>query len=223
MGSRVLDAMSSEKKLKSFSVPKFLPETVITLSMTLPHEDQEVLFYLIACSLKALSMENNQGKNSRRDRNNNSSHGPSFDCNCFECYVDFWGRWNVSPNRDLIHKAIDMFEDHIAGNETASESRKNGKKMKARENKLHAKELITWLESNSDLGQEIADVEGEEKLIIGKSDQSSDYVGKVEKSRPQLKYCFHTVGLDKSYMRRMVLPLMGFLTENLWTVWSPLK
>jgi len=163
-------------------------------------------------------MEDNQGKNSRRGRKNNSCHGPSFDCSCFECYVGFWGRWNGSPNRDLIHKAIEIFEDHMAGIGSPSDSRRNGKKMKAREEKLHAKELITWLESNSDLGREIAGVGGEEKLIIGKSYQSSDYVGKMEKSRPPLKECFHRVGLDRSYIRRMVLPLMGFLTENLWTV-----
>lgn len=204
-------------------MPKFLPETVITLCITLPHEDQEVLFYLIACSLKALSMEDSQGKNSRKGRNNHSCHGHSFDCSCFECYVGFWGRWNGSPNRDLIHKGIEIFEDHMAGIGTASESRRNGKKMKAKEEKLHAKELITWLGSNSDLGREISGVGREEKLIMGKSYQSSDYVGKVEKSRPQLKECFNTVGSDRSYIRRMVLPLMGFLTEKLWTVWSPLK
>jgi len=225
MGFRISDAMGSQRKLNSFSLPKFLPETIITLSFTLPHEDQEVLFYLIACSLKALSMENNQlGKSSRRGRKNSSSHTPSFDCSCFQCYVGFWSRWNGSPNRDVIHEAIEMFEDHMEGIGTASERRRNGKKMKAKEEKLHAKELITWLESNSDMGRENAAAGGEVKLVV-KSDQTSDHVGRVEKSRPQVNECFHTAaGLDRSYMRRMVLPLMGFLTENLWTVlWSPLK
>lgn len=209
-------------KLESFSVPKFLPETIIMLIITLPQEDQEVLFYLMACSLKAFSMENNEGKSSRRGRRNTSSHSLSFDCSCFQCYVCFWGRWNGSPNRDLIHKAIEMFEDHMEGIGNASESRRNGKKIKAKEEKLQAKELITWLESNSDLGKENAVAGGKGKLIV-KSDQISDYVGKVEKRRPQVKGCFGAVGLDRSYMRRMVLPVMGFLTENLWTVWSPLE
>lgn len=222
MGFRTSEAMSSQRKLKSISVPKFLPETIMTLSITLPREDQEVLFYLIACSLKALLMEINQGKSSRRGRKNRSSHSPSLDCSCFQCYVSFWGRWDGSPNRDLIHEAIEMFEDHMEGIGTASESRRNGKKMKAKEEKLHPKELITWLGLNSDLGRENSVVGGAGKLIV-KSDQASDYSGKVEKSRSQVKECFHTAGLDRSYMRRMVLPLMGFLTENLWTVWSPLK
>jgi len=207
MGFRVSDTMSTQRKLESFSVPKFLPEAIITLSITLPQEDQEVLFYLIACSLKAFSMENNQGKSSKRGRKNISSHGPSFDCSCFECYLGFWGRWNDSPNRDVIHEAIEMFEDHMAGIGTSSESRRNGKKMKAKEEKLHTKELITWLGSNNDLGRENTGVGGEEKLI-GQSNQSSGYVG---------------LGLDRSFMGRMLLPLTGFLTENLWTVWSPLK
>lgn len=213
MGFRVSEAMSSQRKLESFPVPKFLPETIVTLSITLPHEDQEVLFYLIACSLKAFSMENNQGKSTRKGRRNNTSHGPSFDCSCFECYLGFWSRWNGSPNRDVIHEAIEIFEDHMAEIGTASDSRRNGKKMKAREEKLHAKELITWLGSSSELGRENTGVGGEdtgfgEEKLNGKSDESFDYVG---------------LGLDRSFMGRMFLPLTGFLTENLWTVWSPLK
>ena len=50
------------------------------------------------------------------------------------------------------------------GNE--SESRRNGKKMKAKEEKLQVKELIDWLESNSDLGQENVVVGGKGKLIL---------------------------------------------------------
>ena len=38
-----------------------------------------------------------------------------------------------------------MFEDHMEGIGNASESKRNEKKMKDKEDKLQAKELITWL------------------------------------------------------------------------------
>ena len=145
-----------------------------------------MLFYLMASSLKAFSMENNEGRSIMRGRRNNNSHSISLDCSCFQCYVYFWGHWNGSQNRDIIHKAIEMFEDHMEGIGNASESRRNGKKMKAKEEKLQAKELIAWLESNNDLGQENVVVGGKGKLIF-KYDKISHYVGKVEKRRPQVK------------------------------------
>lgn len=42
------------------------------------------------------------------------SHRLSFDCNCFQCYMGFWSRWDASPNREIIHKAIDLYEDNMA-------------------------------------------------------------------------------------------------------------
>lgn len=42
------------------------------------------------------------------------SHRLSFDCSCFQCYMGFWSRWDASPNREIIHQAIDLFEDHMA-------------------------------------------------------------------------------------------------------------
>lgn len=203
MGSIISNAMNSQRKLENFSVPKFLPVTIITLWITLPQEDQEVLFYLIVCSLKALSMENNQSKSSMRDGKNSGNHSPSFDCSCFQCYVGFWGRWNGSPNRDVIHEAIEMFEDHMARIGTVSERGRNGKKMKAREEKSHAKELITWLGSNSDLGRENS-VFGRQGKQIVRSGQTSDYVGKVENSTFPVQKSLYTAGLDGSYMKRML-------------------
>ncbi|KAJ7549053.1 hypothetical protein O6H91_07G038200 [Diphasiastrum complanatum] len=33
-------------------------------------------------------------------------HQPSFVCDCFQCYMFHWSRWDASPNQALIHKAI---------------------------------------------------------------------------------------------------------------------
>ena len=75
--------------LESFLVSKFLPRTIITLNITLPQEDQEVLFDLVAFSLKAFSMDNVQGKNIKKGRKKIISHTPCFVNISFDCYVDY--------------------------------------------------------------------------------------------------------------------------------------
>eukprot|EP00249_Psilotum_nudum_P027081 c34369_g1_i1 orf=61-1176(-) len=54
--------------------------------------------------------------------------GGCFGCDCFECYKVFWSRWDTSPNRELIHRVIDGFEDHLAEQLGNIESKKNGER-----------------------------------------------------------------------------------------------
>ncbi|GLJ24336.1 hypothetical protein SUGI_0464520 [Cryptomeria japonica] len=237
MGFIVSDTMYCKGKIhpcleSQSSVPKFLPETIITLSIALPPEDQEVLFYLIACSLNVFSYQNqgvNKGSSSSRRGGSRRSctsacapHRLSFECSCFECYMSFWGRWNESPNRDLIHKAIEIFEDHMAV--------KNGKKMKAKEQKLQAKQLITWLESNCDFGS--AGFGKQRGMMIGHKEDSDDGETNMvcDDEGPKnlggstrMKEYMHTAsGSERTFMRRMLPNFVGFFTSNLWTVWGPL-
>lgn len=50
-------------------------------------------------------------KNKRKaSQNSLREHRLSFDCGCFQCYMGFWRRWDASPNREIIHKAIDCLK-----------------------------------------------------------------------------------------------------------------
>lgn len=51
-----------------------------------------------------------------------NSHRPLFACDCFDCYTSFWFRWDSSPNRELIHQAIEAFEDHLSRSESLGEA-----------------------------------------------------------------------------------------------------
>eukprot|EP00252_Welwitschia_mirabilis_P020503 TRINITY_DN5048_c0_g1_i1.p1 TRINITY_DN5048_c0_g1~~TRINITY_DN5048_c0_g1_i1.p1 ORF type:complete len:275 (+),score=27.58 TRINITY_DN5048_c0_g1_i1:188-1012(+) len=55
------------------------------------------------------------------------SHSPSFECGCFQCYTSFWSRWNASPSREIIHEAIDLFEE-ITATENAGKAKNRGVK-----------------------------------------------------------------------------------------------
>ncbi|XP_044488537.1 uncharacterized protein LOC123213214 [Mangifera indica] len=127
------------------SLLKLLPAAIIALVSVLPLEDRDVLAYLITRSIKTttattLSSSITQRKSSKRtaaangSSSNNNGNGnaltthkpPMFDCDCFDCYTSYWFRWDSSPNRELIHQAIEAFEDHLTNGE-AQKSKKNGK------------------------------------------------------------------------------------------------
>ncbi|KAK0573900.1 hypothetical protein LWI29_015175 [Acer saccharum] len=130
--------------LDYLSVLKLLPAAIIALASVLPLEDREVLAYLIMRSMKttvspsfsAAAVATNppsfpQKKPSKKSTPNNSGSGsqhkaPGLYCDCFDCYTSFWFRWDSSSNRELIHQAIEAFEDHLTSGES-EKSKKNGK------------------------------------------------------------------------------------------------
>eukprot|EP00268_Persea_americana_P056042 TRINITY_DN6566_c0_g1_i1.p1 TRINITY_DN6566_c0_g1~~TRINITY_DN6566_c0_g1_i1.p1 ORF type:complete len:222 (-),score=30.42 TRINITY_DN6566_c0_g1_i1:370-1035(-) len=86
----------------SLSALSLLPSAILTLASALSPDDQEVLAYLILHPTITTTASSTK-KCSR----------PTFHCGCFDCYTRFWIRWDSSPNRHLIHQAIDHFEDHL--------------------------------------------------------------------------------------------------------------
>ncbi|KAK2636827.1 hypothetical protein Ddye_031619 [Dipteronia dyeriana] len=131
--------------LDYLSVLKLLPAAIIALASVLPLQDREVLAYLIMRSMKttvsssfsAAAVATNppsfpQKKPSKKSTPNNSGSSgsqhkaPGLYCDCFDCYTSFWFRWDSSSNRELIHLAIEAFEDHLTSGES-EKSKKNGK------------------------------------------------------------------------------------------------
>ncbi|KAH7570527.1 hypothetical protein ACOSP7_018738 [Xanthoceras sorbifolium] len=126
------------------SVLTLLPAAIIALASVLPFEDREVLAYLIMRSMKTtVSSASNaaaatnppsfsQKKPSKKTPNSSSGStstahkAPGLYCDCFDCYTSFWFRWDSSPNREHIHRAIEAFEDHLTSGES-EKSKKNGK------------------------------------------------------------------------------------------------
>ncbi|GAB2214390.1 hypothetical protein Drorol1_Dr00018733 [Drosera rotundifolia] len=103
---------------------KLLPGAILTLITILSLEEQEVLAYMITRSMKSSVDEELDEINKKPTKNNNKGtpaaphRPPVFDCGCFECYTSYWTRWDSSPNRELIHQAIEAFEE----NETETEN-----------------------------------------------------------------------------------------------------
>ncbi|KAG0523047.1 hypothetical protein BDA96_07G090300 [Sorghum bicolor] len=47
-------------------------------------------------------------------------HPPTVGCLCFECYGNFWSRWDCSPQHDRIHDVLEAFEEHLRAAEFAA-------------------------------------------------------------------------------------------------------
>ncbi|CAO2829770.1 unnamed protein product [Amaranthus hypochondriacus] len=108
------------------SLNHLLPTAIFTLISVLSLQDREVLAYMITHSLKSSTLNYpsssfdqkiNPKKKPYRKTSTNSHKSPSFDCGCFDCYTSFWCRWDSSPHRELIHQAIEAFEEHLSSSE----------------------------------------------------------------------------------------------------------
>ncbi|KAJ4710796.1 ATP-dependent tryptophan/phenylalanine/tyrosine adenylase [Melia azedarach] len=124
------------------SVLKLLPAAILALASVLSLDDREVLAYLITRSIKTTATATVNPSSSiiqKKSSKNKTANGstvsnatvtahkpPVFYCDCFDCYMSYWFRWDSSPNRELIHQAIEAFEDHLTNGET-EKSKKNGK------------------------------------------------------------------------------------------------
>ncbi|GAB2280687.1 hypothetical protein Dimus_015313 [Dionaea muscipula] len=135
----------------AISALKLLPAAIFTLISILSLEDKEVLAYMITRSIKAtanpfsLLEENKKQQQQQRNRTKKPAQAqaahklPLFDCGCFDCYTSYWIRWDSSPNRELIHQAIEAFEEHLATGEQSN--RKAGGSRGKRRDRMGARRL----------------------------------------------------------------------------------
>ncbi|KAJ3671871.1 hypothetical protein LUZ60_007950 [Juncus effusus] len=104
---------------------RFLPAAIFLLTAALGEKDKEVLAYLIA-----RSMRSHVGQ---EEEIVVASHAPTIGCGCFECYTSFWSRWDGSSDREIIHQAIEAFEEHLAKVEKEKKEPRKKKHRRAKE------------------------------------------------------------------------------------------
>ncbi|XWS31018.1 hypothetical protein CRYUN_Cryun23aG0041100 [Craigia yunnanensis] len=112
-----------------------LPATILSLTAALSFQDKEVLAYLISCynGSSPTTCNNFPGHRESTSKNridlvcNNKEHDPTFQCNCFRCYICFWARWDSSPNRLLIHEIIEAYEEGLFQEKKQFKKNKKGR------------------------------------------------------------------------------------------------
>ncbi|KAI4382539.1 hypothetical protein MLD38_008492 [Melastoma candidum] len=216
------------------AILQLLPVTVLALASSLPPPDQEVLSYLLARSL-LLSSDAKPSSSS-----SSAAHGsPTFDCGCFDCYTIYWLRWDSSPNRDLIHRVIDDFEDHLSSSSSSSSSNGlvgKGKVRGARGCGRRAKDkafnrMDTSSQRSGDngggadgnVGGSPRDKKGDDQENDGGVEmQVSSEGSPLAPPRPASPVSRSGGGGEHKGLARKVLPdVLGILNSRLWNLWSP--
>lgn len=119
------------------NVLNYLPAAIFTLVSVLTVDDREVLAFMMRRSMETSSPSSSVPEKKFSKRVPKKSNGPRAisgsacvhapPCfTCLDCYMSYWDRWNSSPNGELIHQAIEAFEEQLATGE------KPGKKVKGK-------------------------------------------------------------------------------------------
>lgn len=121
-------AHSAFSSSSSSSSPlRLLPPSAQPLASSLSPQDLSVLAYLVAFSLLSSPPSLKPCKprppspfpkphlspSLSPKASPSASHKPCFSCHCFDCYSDFWSRWNASPRRDVIDQILDLLDHHL--------------------------------------------------------------------------------------------------------------
>ncbi|XP_038904588.1 uncharacterized protein LOC120090946 [Benincasa hispida] len=225
---------SSSPPSSSSSVFKLLPTAILALVSLLSLDDREVLAYMIARSIQSSAFTSTRvsRKKSTRKASINGGNGnvttttttttyhktPMFSCDCFYCYTAYWCRWDSSPNRELIHQAIEAFEDHLTNGEKPKKNNGRGKR-RDRIGRQETGKTLPVIQCPPPVADECVDV----PLLTERGptvEAEGSPVKEVEESGP-----VEEVGGGGDHEKGLgtkVLPdVLGFLNSRLWSLWSP--
>lgn len=222
----------------AFSVLKLLPVAILALVSIISLEDKEVLAYMITRFIRSTNPSStiNGNGNSRKKKSKKSSSTtahhkpPAFDCDCFDCYTSYWFKWDSSPNRELIHQAIEAFEEHLNNGEQSKRNNRGKKRDKMARRHFTDKpplsaEIFLPEEEPADLPeieegfvQVYVNNDAEEEQAEG------DGVLPEDVPLPEMAALVvrGTAAIDYKGLARKVLPdVLGLFNSRLWNLWSP--
>ncbi|XP_050373809.1 uncharacterized protein LOC126791402 [Argentina anserina] len=240
------------------SVLQLLPAAILALASVLSLDDREVLAYMITRSMKTspASFSNSNTQDSKKraskkqpsnsktetNKGNNYNNHHQFDCECFDCYRSYWFRWDSSPNRELIHQAIEAFEDHLAHGEKSNKKTAGRGK---RRDKIGRREAQKPADSCTKDEVFVVAAEEEEVVVnvgvssapevvlpplcevvaVEKVEEVEEEVGevKVEATAEEVALSVRAAAVSnhKGLVRKVLPDVLGLFNSRLWSLWSP--
>ncbi|XP_057484888.1 uncharacterized protein LOC130771289 [Actinidia eriantha] len=207
----------------SLSILNLLPAAILALISILSQEDRQVLAYMITRSIKSVNPTSIAEDKKKKSLKKLDAHKPPiFDCECFDCYTRFWLRWDSSPNRELIHQAIEAFEEHLFTEEQTKKNNKGKKKEKMSRRKT---------EKPADLSEPPEPVREEdfpaaEESLVVILPENNVVLPENEVPSPQkvevMEVMRDSAASNHKGLARKVLPdVVGLLHSRLWSLWGP--
>ncbi|XP_076953421.1 uncharacterized protein LOC143627513 [Bidens hawaiensis] len=199
----------------SLAVLNLLPAAILTLAVTLSLEDREVLAYMITRSIKSTnpkSSNNNNNNNNNKNKSPSVHKSPVFDCDCFDCYTNYWFRWDTSANRELIHQVIEAFEENLTSSEHQQVNCRGGRKPKKTSHRKLAGKALTPPPEVS--------VSVSPPYDVALAEECTERDDVTEES-PPLPETDSTAVVRGSPARKVVADVKGLFNWRLWGIWSP--
>lgn len=196
------------------SVLKQIPAEIYAIVSDLPLEEQEVLAYMITTPyLETPTGFGTIFSNSNKklsSRNTAKRHKPPvFNCLCFDCYFTYWFCWHSSTNHELIHQAIEAYEDHI---EICEQVKKNDR------GKRRNKRLLRGENGGHEPPRQMPLLED----VLPRSNGIVRAVVDERMDGGYLQAAALGIRNDHKGLVRKVLPdVVGLLNSRLWKLWNP--
>ncbi|KAK9278394.1 hypothetical protein L1049_027959 [Liquidambar formosana] len=234
---------SSSSYKDAISVMKLLPAAILALALPLPPQDREVLAYMITRSLSTTTTNPPSTLQHHKKKSNgptttaaavtaNVPKHPLFECGCFDCYTSFWFRWDSSPNREIIHQAIEAFEDHLTNGESSKRNGRGRKRDKVVGRRRHT-EIPAGKETEtaeiSVAESEVVETEDVEENVGGCEDEVvvAEVTGNLEMEEEEEDVLVAAAAVQapasnhKGLARKVLPDVVGLLNSRLWSLWSP--
>ncbi|XP_016482427.1 uncharacterized protein LOC107803260 [Nicotiana tabacum] len=136
-----------------------------------------------------------------------ADHPASFNCDCFSCYMSYWVKWDLSPNRQLIHEILDAYEEGLQSKKEKSKKERRNKNKGSNISSGSVELKTTSSESNLNINGSVpaGSIESDpvEETSGNHSGGDEDESGGEE-------------GGEKGSVRKFV----SFIGEKIWSVWT---
>ncbi|CAD5166928.1 unnamed protein product [Musa acuminata subsp. malaccensis] len=220
----------------ALAVLGLLPAAILALTAALREEDKEVLAYLLTRSIDGPAAAAEERRHCRRP-GSATQHLPVFGCGCFDCYTGFWSRWDCSPDRELIHQAIEAFEEHLASAEKKgargrrAERKAAERAVKGKGKKGKEKEKVRRLAVEADKAQKQPE-EAEKPLEVTTPGGSEGFASEEAPVGAGAGAATKTAAAEEEEegveaeaangeRRRGWADVMGMFHSRLWSLWGP--
>ncbi|CAL5421088.1 unnamed protein product [Camellia sinensis] len=197
----------------ALSVLKLLPTAILALVSILSVQDREVFAYMITRSIKSSNPSSILEEKKKSNKKSNTHKPPIFDCDCFDCYTSYWFRWDSSPNRELIHQAIEAFEEHLASGEKREKNGRGKRKEKMGRRGNESREVkreVVLPEVMEVVPEKGGEEEEEEEEVVAPPEDAAVMRRSVAENNNH-----------KGLVRKVLPDVVGILNSRLWSLWSP--
>lgn len=141
-----------------------------------------------------------------------------FECDCFDCYTNYWFKWDTSVNRELIHQAIEAFEENLNKNENKSKHKSKKKLEKNNHRRFAGKTVVET--TSCETKYDVALVESEECTSFC-TDEGDKVLSESPEMSPE-KNVESPEKMSKGLGKKMIMAdVIGLFNWRLWSIWNP--